>query len=250
MSKPARNHDLFFAALPAQARETFSYCGERILLEPPADTLVIKGSDLLDANRFEEILAPFAAAYPQADRRVIVSMWSLYYFSALFIPAVVFALLLRTRPPLALEDIRIAFEREKRIPKHFIVSLPPRQSPGAGIHGLMQPVLRDHACVLIEFLRMNAGLSSRVLWSNAASYLSWAIEEVGRHMDERLEEEGRKLLGDERLPDGTGNPLHGLLSRVEAQGMVVSRRRLCCLRYLLPGVASCGLLCPVPHRAN
>ncbi len=240
-------HDPLFAALPAHARGKFLYCSERIFSQQPAGTSSMTGIDLTDARCFDEIVAPFAAAYPGADRRAVISMWSLYYFSTLVIPATVFALVLGMRPPLALDETRIVFDVEKGTPKSFIMSDTPRAGETTGIHDRMRPVMQGHAQVLIDFLQGHARLSPKLLWNNVASYLSWAVEEAGRHVDGSLEAEGRALLDDPRLADGSVNPLSGLLCNVENQGHIHRRRRLCCLRYMLPGVGGCGALCPVPE---
>jgi ferric iron reductase protein FhuF len=44
--------------------------------------------------------------------------------------------------------------------------------------------------------------------------------------------------------------LCGSVRRVEEDGQMIQRRKLCCLRYMLPGVASCGNRCALPSQRN
>ncbi|MBS1165685.1 MAG: TonB-dependent siderophore receptor [Proteobacteria bacterium] len=58
-----------------------------------------------------------------------------------------------------------------------------------------------------------------------------------------------KGTSDHKLADGTDNPLQGLIKRIPDAGgtSLQSQRKVCCLRYLVPGVGGCGATCPLPQ---
>ncbi|MCR4266162.1 siderophore-iron reductase FhuF [Nitratireductor sp. ZSWI3] len=237
-----------FEALQAAAPGQFAYCRNRILAHAPDDpgTTLIDGPALLDPVRFEAMLRPFVEKAPGADRRIVISMWSLYYFSALFIPATLGALVLKRTMPLGLGETRIVFDTKAGTPKSFLVTGTGPVGTG-DIHRRMRPVIEDHAAPVIDFLNAYAGVSPKLLWNNITPYVAWAIDEAASHVDPALRDEGYRLLDDARGADGAANPFFGLMNRTGLDGEGQRRRKVCCLRYLLPGVAYCGALCPVPE---
>ena len=85
-----------------------------------------------------------------------------------------------------------------------------------------------------------------MLWSNVAVYADWVIRELGAAMPERRDA-ALALLDSKTWPDGTSNPLYGWVRQETApDGSCFSQRRICCLRYILPGVPGCGMICPIP----
>jgi len=97
----------------------------------------------------------------------------------------------------------------------------------------------------IDFLSGHCRLSPRPLWCDAAGYLNWIVRELDPGNDEA---EGLALFA-KTLPDGSDNPLHGLIKRLPgADGnAVLTQRKVCCLRYMVPGVGGCGETCPLPQ---
>ena len=58
----------------------------------------------------------------------------------------------------------------------------------------------------------------------------------------------RALFSQSHLPDGSANPFLGCLRHDVEGEETVCRRKVCCLRYLLPGIPSCGELCALPAQ--
>ena len=84
--------------------------------------------------------------------------------------------------------------------------------------------------------------------ANVAVRFAWAVQQcAGRpEADRDGIAEAEKLLTTALTPDGARNPLHGMLRPSPLVAIEACQRRVCCLRYLLPGVADCGSLCPLP----
>ncbi|EPF00010.1 siderophore-iron reductase FhuF [Rhizobium grahamii] len=194
---------------------------------------------------FEQAIERYATACGDSDRRAVVSMWSLYYFSALSIPYVLARRLAAQELPVAFDQMTIALH-DNGLPRAFGVPHRGRNAQGGEEDGFeaIGPLLEEH---LHEAVRKLAacGVSAKLCWNNAAVYLDYVL---------RLTRppEGPDLTVFVRgcLPDGGVNPLCGSLRYVEEDGERVARRKICCLRYMLPGVQSCGKLCALPSQRN
>ncbi|QRM54193.1 siderophore-iron reductase FhuF [Sinorhizobium sp. BG8] len=90
------------------------------------------------------------------------------------------------------------------------------------------------------------GVSQRLLWNNAAAYLSWIVGEI-EVFGGAQSPCGKCLMENECWSDGKRNPLYGTIRTCEKDGNCFSCRKVCCLRYALPGVCGCGNLCPLPQ---
>jgi ferric iron reductase protein FhuF len=110
----------------------------------------------------------------------------------------------------------------------------------------MQDAIRHHAAPVIEAMATTGKVSPKLLWSNLAVYADWAIREFGAE-DQTLQAAALDLVTCETWPDGWRNPMSGQLRREnDTDGACFTRRKVCCLRYLLPGVPGCGMICPLP----
>ena len=225
--------------------EHFPYCagkfGPDAAIEPPR----LACRDLLTDDGFQAAVGRLVDRHPGVDRRAVLSVWSMYYFSHLAIGPAILWLRFRRAIPLSADALDLCLNGETGLPETIVVRDPAAQIPAATAHHAFEALIFDHAAPLIgQFAR--AGLSPRLLWSNLAVYLDWIIRELGK-ANARLAEEGLALLEAGRWADGRANPLHGLLGRMhEDGGEEFTRRRVCCLRYLLPGVPGCGMVCPLP----
>lgn len=207
--------------------------------------------DLLRADSFDRIVDPFAARYSGADRRAVVSFWTQWYFGTLIPPAVAAILLLERDLPLALEDVGVILHEEEYRPTGF--RLPHRgQRLAADVDPFerFQRLVRLHLEPLIDAVAANNGLATRLLWSNAGSYFDWIVRELASRDAEDsgadAASEGFRLLNSVTGPDGSKNPLFRPVRPVRKGDEEVLQRRICCLRYLLPGVEACGDRCPLP----
>jgi len=225
----------------------YGFCCGKFLLDAPAGCDVVACSALRDADCFNSIIDRYAAAFLPADRRAIVSLWTLYYFSILTINTALAWLELKRYLPVSLDEVSVCLDRETATPVSFL--LPDfGQVRQLDIHAAMGPLLRQHWQPLTNAISHHAHLSGKLLWGNAAGYLDWIIDETGRQSAPALAEEGAPLFSDPTFPDSEKNPLCGILrSMKDESGLQFKRRKVCCLRYCLPDIGGCGLSCPLPQ---
>ncbi|MGL4290342.1 MAG: siderophore-iron reductase FhuF, partial [Phreatobacter sp.] len=114
-------------------------------------------------------------------------------------------------------------------------------------------LIDDHLAPIIVALARETGITPRVLWSNAGNYFEHAVA-----MGERSAAatcpgliHGKELLASRKRSDGRPNPLFAPIYYLDEQGRTGRRRRICCIRYLIPGQGYCGV-CPIVRqdRAN
>ncbi|MBB3540524.1 MULTISPECIES: siderophore-iron reductase FhuF [unclassified Rhizobium] len=228
---------------PAFAGE-HAWCSEKMALSADLPDGVPLPS-FFGNGGFEQAIGRYATACGDSDRRAVVSMWSLYYFSALSIPYVLARRLAAQELPVAFDDMTIALQ-DNGLPRAFGVPHRGRNARNGEEDGFeaIGPLLEEHLPEAIRRLTA-CGVSAKLCWNNAAVYLDYVLRLT-------LPPEGPDLTVFVRgcLPDGGVNPLCGSLRYVEEDGERVARRKICCLRYMLPGVQSCGKLCALPSQRN
>ena len=112
--------------------------------------------------------------------------------------------------------------------------------PGARFEVLVEGHLSPFAALCAE----RAGLSPRLIWSNAAFILDWALGELASTATvPAARAEAEALLAGRGGACRLAHPL-----RTVANG--TRTRRMCCLRYKLAGIADCGALCPRKCRLD
>lgn len=210
---------------------------------------------LRDPCVFDATLSAFAAGLgPEAgcapcDRRVLVSYWSQFYFAALATPAL--TALVRLGRPLPLAFDAVSLERDEAgRPCRFRLSTEGCGAcPAPGLAGLVEAHLRP----FVELCQARCGIAPRILWGNAAVILDYVARELGRELGrEPGDGEGAACddvaacLGWRTGPACSKSPLAQAL----CPGASGCRRRVCCLRHRLPGVPSCGALCPAACAAQ
>lgn len=221
-----------------------AYLAQKLL---PSDAApdALPGAALLRTAVLEEQVARFADTYPTADRRAVVSMWSQWYCSALVIPAVAAALLLRRALPVGLREVGLVIG-ERGYPT--ALSLPHAGPLVSDVFQAVAPLVRQHLEPLIACAAPHFRVSPRLLWANAANLAEWIAGEIVKvpEAPAGTAEAVERLFHSPAWPDGGVNPLFDLVRYPCEGGEPLRRRRLCCLRYLLPEVAHCGSLCPLP----
>jgi ferric iron reductase protein FhuF len=226
--------------------EHFPFCSGKFGPEPELAGVRFACQDLLEHDGFLAAVAPFLDRHPKIDRRAAFSVWSMYYFSHLTISPIVLWLVFRHKLALAPSHLGLRLNVETGLPEKIILCEPDLCAPATTAHDSVEGLIFDHAAPLVDrFAKF--GLSPRLLWSNLAVYIDWIVRELGRQVDIELANEGKALLECECWPDGRANPLHGLLGRSRTDnGEEFTRRRICCLRYLIPETPGCGMICPLP----
>ena len=93
-------------------------------------------------------------------------------------------------------------------------------------------------------VKRHSGLSVRLLWENAGCYGMWVLGEIARAQP-ALAPAACALQSDPHWPRGGCAMLPHLKRAALDDG--TGTRRVCCLRYCLPGVERCAGICPLSH---
>jgi len=206
----------------------------------------IPGRDLLDPTVAEDLLGRFAALHPGGDRRALVSMWTHWHFGALIIPTTAAILLLDRNLPVDLDRVRIAVQPDGRT--EAVILPDDGADPDRSCPDPFRRLFDGHVEPLIRHFAGHFRVSPRLLWGNAATILDWTIEQTAAFDGVRPDAlaRGRALLGGRADRNGPTSPMDGAVQCHVQDGETIRRRKVCCLRYLLPGMEDCGSLCPVP----
>ncbi|SDO23588.1 siderophore-iron reductase FhuF [Vreelandella arcis] len=220
--------------------------------QPPLDKLkapafgqpdepTLAASALLDRDFLSEQLACYGRSHgDDADYLAAASVWSKYHFSNVAIPSLVANLLLGYALPIGINELRLALGDKGQTTRIWL--------PHGGVKLNAEPPARfstlfdDHCAPLIEALVAVSGLSAKVFWNNLGQY----VEFVGKACSQHPEFAGAgepllDYLATKTLPDGRRNPLYQPVRYLELGGDKPTRvRRLCCIRYRLPGEPLCG----------
>jgi ferric iron reductase protein FhuF len=217
---------------------------------------------LRDPDLFDATLSAFAAGLGQdgdtgcgtgcgtacaaPDRRVLVSYWSQFYLAALATPALT-ALMRLGRPlPLAFDALRLELDATGRPIRFLIPETEIGCDPAPGLAGLVEAHLRP----FVELCHARCGIAPRILWGNAAVILDYVARELDNALGDGTGaacDDVASCLGWRAGPACARSPLSQALCPGAAG---CRRRRVCCLRHRLPGVPSCGALCPAVCAAQ
>lgn len=188
---------------------------------------------LSEPRCFDRALSSFAAAYEEPDRAALVSLWSMYYLASLIVPTAV-ALLCRDRIlPVGFDELGMT------IGPGGLAAFRLRGTgrPASG-HRRFDTLVEGHLVPFVALCAARAGLSPRVFWSNAAVMLDWVLGEIDTTATLPAARVEAEALLDGRA--GACRLAHPLRATSNGGRM----RRVCCLRYRLPGVGDCGATCP------
>jgi ferric iron reductase protein FhuF len=199
---------------------------------------------------FERSINRYAEVSKGKDRRAVVSMWSLYYFAGLTIPYILARRLAGQLLPVAFEEMSIALH-DDGLPRAFGVHH--RGSIGeageADDFGTVGPLLDSHLAEVVSRLKV-CGIAPKLCWNNAAVYIDYTLRLTEPDSVAGRPAPDLPLFVRGCLPNGGPNPFCGSVRQVEDGGEMIQRRKICCLRYMLPGVPSCGNRCALPSQRN
>jgi len=226
--------------------DAYPYLRGKIRLAAQDGELVRDCRALCDCALVRELVDRYLQRFPGADRRAALSLWTMYYFSYLATPPLLFWLRERRVMPMAMTATRLCIDSETGAPAGFLVATEGEIRIRSTVFEAMQDAIRHHAEPVIEAIAQEGKVSPKLLWTNLAVYADWAIREFSAD-DEEVQAEALQLLSCDVWPDGWKNPMSGQLRReTDPQGVCFTRRKVCCLRYLLPGIPGCGMVCPLP----
>jgi ferric iron reductase protein FhuF len=231
-------------SLAQRLPEALAWYGDKLVLpggHPPA----IPGTDLLEGGSADQLIARFAMTHQGGDRRAVVSMWTQWHFGMLIIPTTAAIALLDRDLPVALGQVGIVPHEEGRTAALVVAH---EGRPCGANRARYSRLFDDHVAPLIAYFAEHFGVSPRLLWANAAAIFEWALQQVAATGDANPDalEEGFALLKAETDARGRRSPMLDAVRYPFQGGEPTRQRKICCLRYLLPGVAHCGSLCPLP----
>jgi len=184
----------------------------------------------------DAVLGVYTAAYPDADRRALISLWMQRYLQVTWIPLAVAAMgeLSLPRP----SQVRLRVDEVGR-PVGIAVVEGEFHTRGPSDVQLVT-LTRDHTAPVINWLGDSAGFSPRVGWNVVGAMHAWLLDRLSQVDVALATEPARRLLEDAVMADGGRNPLQGT-----RRGQPACGRRVCCLRYRLEDFDYCHD-CPIP----
>jgi ferric iron reductase protein FhuF len=219
-------------------------------LEPFADSLTLApaadarpASHLLDRAALRDLIDRLARSYGDGDRRAVASIWSRHHFATLMPATLAANLLLDVELPVALDSAAIVADPEGRTRRIALRDAGAPFAPGRA-ETRFDLLIDDHLEPLIEALAAVSRASPKVFWSNAGNVFDYVVHEAAKLGAAPAAVEIGLRLMSERYRGGRPNPLHAPMRR-SADGRRL--RRVCCVRYLAPGVGYCGA-CPITPR--
>ncbi len=200
-------------------------------------------STLLETERLKEMLGRYGRRYGQeAERRAVATQWSKHYLSRVMTPVVAAAILIDWRLPLHLETTALDIDAGGVITGLRVSSFGQTVAPFSSVDRFSF-LTEAHLPRVVEAIARASGLSRHVLWSNAGNL----FEGVARRLETIAPKEAAgirdamTLMETSHLDDGTRNPLFRPITYLDA----ARRRRVCCVRYLIPSLGFCRT-CPSP----
>ena len=213
------------------------------------------GVPLADPAAVGAALTAFTAPLGPARRVAAVSQWTKSYFAVLTVPSVAATLLLDCDLPLSPEGGITMLLGENGRPTGFHLPgdarpLGPDRLGTACGFTRFSGLIDDHLAAIIPVFATAGGVPQRMIWSNAADYLDRAARMLvplasawpGR---EAAAAGLQALLATPDRPDGSPNLLHEPVRLMNG----LRTRKVCCLRYAMPGEDFCGS-CPKRRRAE
>ncbi|WP_054285261.1 siderophore-iron reductase FhuF [Gulbenkiania mobilis] len=207
---------------------------------------------LISGARLAEALAGTAARYPGAPARAQVSQWIKAVFRLLIPPVLAGAVLERLALPL--EPARIGLRPgPDGLPvvlelDHLGVPLEAGQPVAAACTPLTEQVLAP----LIATVATHGRISPRVLWNSAGNLMEFVLAHLTAAGHAEAAACQAVLLEPKKRPDGSANllwqPVRYVPSFLPPIPSPVRLRRLCCLRYELPGEVCCATCPLLPNK--
>jgi ferric iron reductase protein FhuF len=205
----------------------------------------ISGEAVLAGRGLHAMLDTYYTTFPAGtDRRGVASLWSAIYFNRFPRPIVAAALVGGRQLP-------VGFGQAGLIPtddgRHIAAIRVPHSGTASDgdVFTRLHVLVREHLEPLIRTVSAWARVSPKVLWGIVGNGLDWTLRDIAALPEmpaERIADFNR-ILSERHWPDGWRNPLFEPVLYVDTSEGPRREKRVCCLRYLLPGDDFCGI-CP------
>jgi len=212
------------------------------LVLPDDERPAIPCSALCCPVTLSAVMDRFAARFPGGDRRAVASMWSQYYLARLIYPVLAVNLLLGRALPVGLGETSLILT-DDGAPEAFRIAHCGSPVAGEGC-ARYAALVRGHLEPVVGALAEAGGASPRLFWCNAGH----RCDHLLRLLEGRTETApaAEVLLGLPRWDESWDNPLGRSLCPARAGEACNLLRKVCCLRYRLPGFEAGGPSCPLP----
>ncbi|CAE6771340.1 hypothetical protein R69927_00918 [Paraburkholderia domus] len=179
----------------------------------------------------------------ETHARALLSQWSKYYFGFAASAGFVVAALLSRPLDMSPAKTHVVLRRGLPVALYFSRdALQPRAIDPARRYA----PLVDHLGTVIETLSAMTKIAPRVLWSNAGNLLDYLFEQCAPQVD--LTADAAWLFGP-LAADGEANPLRIPVRQATPRAASLpnpfSARRVCCVRYEIPGETQLCGRCPL-----
>lgn len=204
------------SGLLSPIRDRLSHGTEIRRVEPSAQ--------VLEADAFACLIQSYARRFGVKPDGYLVSLWPQKYLATVIIPVMALSVIGGKAVHAEIENTVIVVDDDGepvalRLPTAFTTE---EADQAASL------LVSTHLTPLVDALARQSGLSRKVFWGNAAHYLEWIVRQLpGQNPDFALP-----------------TPMTDAIRYVEEDGLRVRRRKVCCLRDLIPGIEDCGSLCP------
>jgi ferric iron reductase protein FhuF len=201
-------------------------------------------SALAEPGVMRGLLDRYAVQHGGADRRAVASMWTQFYAARLIYPVLAANLLLGRDLPLAPEETLLLLSDDGS-PRGFCLAHEGSRLATVGLERFTS-LVRGHLEPMVAAVAAEGRISPRLVWNNIGVRFA-SVAEIGARqglISAAAEADIAALLEQACWPDGTPNPVFQPYR--SCTGEPERRRKLCCLRYLLPDFQGCGSSCPVP----
>ncbi|MBK1699103.1 siderophore-iron reductase FhuF [Rhodovibrio salinarum] len=205
----------------------------------------VQSADLMTPTMLDRVVTPFAARWPTDARVAAVSFWTLKYFGTVIPPTVALVVLAGQHLPMRLAETEILLSADG---EPEAIRYAGATAPGTPDDLLSEGLMAGHLGPLVAALAGWSRVSPRLLWGNAAHYYEWAVRvAAARPEADRAALAAARRWIDPQAPEAAdASPFAGHIRYLDDAGTPVRRRKVCCLRYRLAGVDTCGSLCPLP----
>jgi ferric iron reductase protein FhuF len=184
---------------------------------------------------------------PERHARALLSQWSKYYFGLVVPAALVSALALQR--PLDMHPARCVLLLRDGMPEALYLPHDPLADSTDDPARRYASLIDEHLRGVIDVLASMTKIAPRVLWSNVGNLLDTLFEQCaampGAARDAAWMFESRALFGGDE-PNPLRAPVRNVTPRSTLLPAPFRARRVCCVRYEIPGedqlCASCPLL--------
>lgn len=219
--------------------------GEKLQLRSHPRTDV-PADRFFEPGYFNAFVDELQARYKTDERLALVSLWSKWYFSTFLAPVMAANLLQHWDLPLALADTGIQLGNDARPQALHLPHAGQPLLPGTAFERF-HTLIEEHLEPVIETLVSACRASPRLFWSNAGNTFEFVTSRLDLHplANAHSTAPAREILAARLRPDGRRNPLFAPVHYQDIGEDEPQRlRRICCIRYRLPGVGYCSS-CPL-----